>query len=72
MNDFRRCSEPYPGDPYPIDWLDKAERINNMPINDGSRNSSFPIDRFNELLGINLPKRNTRYLWINEYKNKRL
>jgi len=57
MNDFRRCSEPYLGDPYPIDWQDKAERINNMPINAGSRESSFPIENFNELLSINLPKR---------------
>ncbi len=66
MNDFRRCTEPYPGDPYPIDWQDKAERINNMPINAGSRNSSYPIENFNELLGINLPKRKTRYSWLNE------
>lgn len=66
MNDFRRCSEPYPGDPYPIDWLDKAERINNMPINAGSRDVSYPIERFNKLLDINLPKRKTRYLWLNE------
>lgn len=57
MNDFRRCSEPYHGDPYPIDWKDKAERINNMPINAGSRDWSFPIERFNTLLDINLPKR---------------
>ena len=66
MNDFRRCSEPYPGDPYPIDWLDKAECINNMPINAGSRDSSYPLERFNELLGIDLPKRKTRYSWHTE------
>jgi len=66
MNDFRRCSEPYPGDPYPIDWQDKAERINNMPINAGSRDSSYPIEDFNEILGINLPKRKTRYSWLSE------
>lgn len=35
MNDFRRCSVPYAGNPYSIDWLDKAELINNMPINAG-------------------------------------
>jgi hypothetical protein len=61
MNDFRRRSEPYPGDPYPIDWQDKAERINNMPLNAGSRDSSYAIENFNELLGINVPKRKTRY-----------
>lgn len=66
MNDFRRCSEPYPGDPYPIDWQDKAERINNMPLNAGSRDSSYAIENFNELLGTNLPKRKTRYSWHNE------
>ena len=66
MNDFRRCSEPYPGDPYPIDWQDKAERINNMPINACSRDSSYPIENFNELLGIDLPKRKSRYSWHNE------
>jgi hypothetical protein len=64
MNDFRRCSKPYPGDPYPIDWQDKVERINNMPINADSRNSSFPIENFNELLCINLPKRKSRYSWL--------
>lgn len=57
MNDFRRCSEPYPGDPYPIDWQDKAERINNMPLNAGSRHSSYAIENFNKLLGTRLPTR---------------
>lgn len=57
MNDFRRCSEPYSGDPYPVDWIDAAERINNMPINAGTRDSSYPLERFNALLDIDLPKR---------------
>lgn len=61
MNDFRRCAQPYPGDTYPIDWHDIAERINNMPINAGSRDSSYPIEHFNTLLGINLPKRKYNY-----------
>jgi len=58
MNDFRRCSEPYPGDPYPVDWSDAAERINNMPTK-GIDDSDwqYPIERFNKLLGIHLPKR---------------
>ncbi len=57
MNDFKYCSAPYPGDPNPIDWQDRAERINNMPINAGSRHWSYPIENFNELLGVNLPER---------------
>lgn len=57
MNDFKRCAQPYPNDTYPIDWQDIAERINNMPIDAGSRDSSYTIERFNALLGINLPKR---------------
>lgn len=61
MNDFRRCAQPYPGDTYPIDWHDLAERINNMPINAGSRDSSYPIEHFNALLSINLPKRKYNY-----------
>ena len=62
MNDFRRCGQPYPADTYPVDWHDIAERINNMPINAGSRDSSYPIEHFNALLGINLPKRKYNYL----------
>jgi hypothetical protein len=61
MSDFRRCAEPYPGDPYPVDWHDIAERINNMPINAGLRDSSYPIKHFNALLGINLPRRKYNY-----------
>lgn len=54
MNDFRRCSEPHPDSSFPIDWQDTATRINNMAINAGSRDSSFPIENFNKLLNINL------------------
>lgn len=61
MNDFKRCAEPYSSDPLPVDWHDTAERINNMPINAGSRDSSYPIEHFNVLLGINLPKRKCNY-----------
>lgn len=57
MNDFRRCSQPLPGDPPTINWQDVAEQINNMPILAGSPNSSYAIEAFNTLLGINLPKR---------------
>lgn len=61
MNDFRRCSEPHPGNPFPVDWLDTADRINNMPTNVSSRDSSYPIENFNKLLRINLPKRKYNY-----------
>ena len=58
MNDFRYCSAPYQGDPFPIDWKDTAERINNMPTTGSERDWLYPVERFNALLGINLPKRN--------------
>ena len=57
MNDFRRCAEPYQDDPLPVDWKDTAERINNMPTKGGTKDWLYPIERLNELLGINLPKR---------------
>jgi len=57
MNDFRRCSQPYPGDPFPVDWQDTAERINNMPTKGDDRDWLYPIERFNQLLKVNLPKR---------------
>ncbi|MEO8402370.1 MAG: hypothetical protein ABI597_11375 [Gammaproteobacteria bacterium] len=57
MNDFRRCAQPYPGDTYPIDWHDIAERINNMPTKGGEQDWLYPVERFNKLLGVNLPKR---------------
>lgn len=64
MNDFKRCAEPYPGDPLAVDWQNIAERTNNMPINAGSRDSSFPIDCFNKLLSINLPRRRETFTFI--------
>jgi hypothetical protein len=57
MNDFRRCAEPYPDDPLPVDWHDTAERINNMPTKGGEQDWLYPVERFNALLHINLPKR---------------
>lgn len=57
MNDFKRCSEPYPGDPYPVDWFDAAEHINNMPTRGGVSDWLYPIERFNKLLSIDLPKK---------------
>lgn len=57
MNDFKRCSEPYPDDPRPVDWHDTAARINNMPTKGDERDWLYPIERFNVLLGIHLPRR---------------
>lgn len=57
MNDFKRCAEPYPGDPLPVDWQDTAERINNMPTKGSPEDWLYAIERFNRLLVINLPKR---------------
>ena|SRR5260221_7221418 len=61
MNDFKYCAGPYEGDPHPVDWHDTAERINNMPTKGGEQDYIYPIERFNALLGIDLPKRETRY-----------
>lgn len=61
MNDFKRCAEPYPGAPYPVDWNDTAERINNMPTKGGEQDWLYPVERFNNLLGIKLPKREYNY-----------
>lgn len=61
MNDFRRCAKPYSGDPLPMDWQDTAERINNMPTKGGEQDWLYPVERFNQLLGINLPKRKHDY-----------
>lgn len=61
MNDFKRCAEPYPDDPLPVDWHDTAERINNMPTKDGKHDWLYPVERFNKLLDINLPKRKSRF-----------
>jgi len=60
MNDFKRCA-PYSGDPWPVDWHDVAERINNMPTKGGEQDWLYPVERFNNLLGINLPKRKSRF-----------
>lgn len=57
MNDFKRCAEPYPDDPRPINWHDIAERINNMPTKGDPQDWLYPIERFNVLLGIHLPRR---------------
>jgi hypothetical protein len=57
LNDFKYCASYAPGDPSPVDWQKSAEDINNMPVNAGTRKWGFPIEYFNELLGINLPKR---------------
>jgi len=61
MNDFKRCAEPYPSDPLPVDWHDIAERINNMPTKGGEQDWLYPVERFNNLLGVNLPKRKTGF-----------
>jgi len=57
MNDFVRCSQPLSSDTNPFDCELESEHINNMPINAGSINATRPIDKFNELLGIELPKK---------------
>jgi hypothetical protein len=54
MNDFKRCAEPLPDELYPINWQETAFRINNMPINASSKNCSFLLMQFKNLLGINL------------------
>ncbi len=61
MNDFKRCAEPYPGDPLPVDWHDIAERINNMPTKGGEQDWLYPVERFNNLLGVNLSKRKSEF-----------
>lgn len=57
MNDFRRCAMPYPEDPRPIDWADEESRINNMTIKGGIKDWMYPVERFSEIIGANLPKR---------------
>jgi hypothetical protein len=61
MNDFKRCATPYSDDPYPVDWQDTAERTNNMPIKGGSTDWLYPVERLNELLAIDLPKRKSGF-----------
>jgi hypothetical protein len=61
MNNFKRCAEPYPGDPWPVDWKDTAERINNMPTKGDVSDWLYPIERFNKLLEVNLPKRKEKF-----------
>lgn len=56
MNDFKFIGAPHPDD-IKKDWDETAERINNMPVDVTSRACSYPIDRLNELLKINLPRR---------------
>lgn len=60
MNDFKRCAEPYPDDPRPLDWNEIQERINNMPTKGNKQDWLYPIERFNALLSIHLPKRRAR------------
>jgi len=62
MNDFKRCATPYSDDPLPVDWQNTTERINNMPTKGGLQDWLFPIEHFNELLGITLPKRKREFL----------
>lgn len=57
MNDFVRCSQPYPGDTDPFDCIARATQINNMPVRVTKRDATFPIDAFNTLLGIHIPKK---------------
>lgn len=57
MNDFKFHAEPYADEPLPVNWYDTAERINNMPTKGGSKDWMFPVERFNQLLGINLSKK---------------
>jgi hypothetical protein len=64
MNDFKRCAKPYPGDPYPVDWRDASERINNMPTKGSPEDWLYPIERFNKLLNINLPKRKDGFVLL--------
>lgn len=56
MKDFKRCAELDSDDPFPVDWKEITEQINNRVINIHARNSSLPIENFNALLNINLPK----------------
>lgn len=57
LNDFKRCSEPYPAEPLPIDWEKVAENINDIPVTYGTFGSSYPLNNFNALLSVNLPKK---------------
>lgn len=57
MNDFVRCSQPYPHETSPFDCINQAININNMPVRVTQRNAIFPIDEFNALLGIHIPRR---------------
>jgi hypothetical protein len=57
INDFVRCAQAMIDNKAPFDCEFHANDINNMPTNAGSKNASYPIERFNELLGIEIPKR---------------
>lgn len=57
MNDFKYHAEPYADEPLPVNWHHTAERINNMPTKGGPHDWIFPVERINQLLGINFPKR---------------
>jgi len=49
MNDFKRCAEPYPSDPRPVDWNDIASRTNNMLLGGSSLDLIYAVERFNKL-----------------------
>ena len=57
MNDFVRCSQPLANEKHKFDCKMEAENINNMPMMVTSRDATFPIDKFNVLLNVQLPRR---------------
>jgi hypothetical protein len=52
MNDFIRCAAPFFDEPSSIDWDDRMARTNIMPIYACKPNGFYPLERFNELLGL--------------------
>jgi hypothetical protein len=52
MNDFIRCATPYSDETSPIDWQERMTKTNMMPIYACKPNGFYPLERFNELLGL--------------------
>lgn len=46
----KRCTKPYPNDLRPINWKDISQQINQMPLNAGSHDSFYAIEKFNALV----------------------